>query len=456
MSSHPTEHLATTGWSNRARIRLRSLVVRPWRSQMPSQPLLAGLTMLLGLIAFATLLVVVGVGTTPIPWGEVLLMAALVSIASAMTIDFGVSYSYSCSDTFLIVTCMLLDPSAAALVMIAYATMEFVFATSSWHRAIITAAWACVVGASGIGAAAVLTNWFDVTDTWTVPIVAAGIYLALNVLVELLHAGTMLLRPKSSHDAVTEPPSLRGMFVESAHFAGVQMAFVVPMATVGVVVWQSTPWVFALLLTPFVAMWYTTHQAAALEDARKRMHLDGLTGLANRAGFIERAEQEIAISLIERAPAALIMGDLDNFKRVNDNLGHLIGDDVLRTAAAAFHQSREDGVQLVGRYGGEEFVALITGYECERAVEIAEGIRAGIEESLDKWGTTISLGVAYLEWGDRLESLIDRADVSLYAAKHAGKNRVFHRAPDADGPCEAERTPEIEIQMARRAPRNAA
>jgi len=178
------------------------------------------------------------------------------------------------------------------------------------------------------------------------------------------------------------------------------------------------------------------------------MHLDSLTGLTNRAGFAERADRELALALAEPRPAAMIMGDLDDFKRVNDNLGHIIGDEVLRAAAAAFSRARDNGARVVGRYGGEEFVALITGDACLDVVAIAEHIRADVELSLTEYGTTISLGIAYLERDDRLESLIDRADKCLYAAKYAGKNRVYHRRPAADEPSVADETPSIDELVA--------
>jgi diguanylate cyclase (GGDEF)-like protein len=122
------------------------------------------------------------------------------------------------------------------------------------------------------------------------------------------------------------------------------------------------------------------------------------------------------------------MCDIDHFKLVNDTYGHLIGDQVLHMVAERFKRNLRE-VDLLGRYGGEEFVALLTEVDCGRGRDVGERLRASIEapafrvEDQDV-SVSISVGVADITDCPNLEILLDRADQALYEAKQSGRNRV--------------------------------
>lgn len=150
---------------------------------------------------------------------------------------------------------------------------------------------------------------------------------------------------------------------------------------------------------------------------------DGLLEIFDRASF----DADLTHALASTQKVALIMVDVDHFKNVNDRYGHLIGDEVLRRVAKVL-SVRSDGKQHVEyRYGGEELAVIVTGHETARVAEIAETIRADVEQLRFEGHdlvVTVSLGVA--EAGDDRDqkSLVAKADRALYKAKQDGRNRV--------------------------------
>lgn len=165
--------------------------------------------------------------------------------------------------------------------------------------------------------------------------------------------------------------------------------------------------------------------------------VDGLTGLANRRRFDEVLDQECRRARRERAPLALIMTDVDFFKKYNDNYGHHGGDECLRRVAAVLSESARRPADLAARYGGEEF-ALVLPHTTEiGAARVAETLRAGVAGlnilhagSAAAPHVTLSLGVAVAEpdsSGLNPSTLIERADSALYEAKGAGRNRYAVR-----------------------------
>ncbi|MFY9580250.1 MAG: diguanylate cyclase [Gaiellaceae bacterium] len=173
----------------------------------------------------------------------------------------------------------------------------------------------------------------------------------------------------------------------------------------------------------------------ALENARlhriveRQARVDGLTGLANR----RQCEDQLATELarVERfgGPLAVVFGDLDNFKEVNDRFGHPTGDVVLREFAHTLEEGIRD-VDLAGRWGGEEFVLVLPGTDLDGAVQVAERIRAARAERVvlsaegEPIRVTASFGVAAFPEASTAEGLLAAADGALYQAKRAGKNRV--------------------------------
>ena len=152
---------------------------------------------------------------------------------------------------------------------------------------------------------------------------------------------------------------------------------------------------------------------------------DELTGLYNRRHLMDALEQELRRTRRLKHGFALLMADVDHFKRYNDTHGHLAGDAALRRVAAILRESTRD-VDCAARYGGEEFVVLAPETDAAGAVAIAERIRGRVEaDQMIRGGVTLSTGVAqFPDGGETAESLLASADGALYEAKRQGRNRV--------------------------------
>jgi diguanylate cyclase (GGDEF)-like protein len=158
-----------------------------------------------------------------------------------------------------------------------------------------------------------------------------------------------------------------------------------------------------------------------------RANTDSLTGLLNREGLHAAAQDKLAG--IERV--AVLVLDLDHFKQINDRHGHLTGDDVLRAVAGRARRALRDS-DLLGRFGGEEFVAVLPGAPESAAVAAAERVRASVGDHpvstrMGRVNVTVSIGV--VSSSGPLVDLIARADMALYEAKADGRNRVRVDAP---------------------------
>jgi len=169
---------------------------------------------------------------------------------------------------------------------------------------------------------------------------------------------------------------------------------------------------------------------AARESMRHAATHDSLTGLLNRSEIFVMLERELERSRRERQPLAVMLADIDYFKKVNDTLGHLFGDETLRDIARRFH-SRLRVYDSVGRYGGEEFLLVLPNCEAEAAMERANELRETIAATPvvnagQERVVTASIGVAISDCTGikEIEGLLNRADAALYAAKENGRNRV--------------------------------
>ncbi len=170
----------------------------------------------------------------------------------------------------------------------------------------------------------------------------------------------------------------------------------------------------------------------SLDAIRAESLTDPLTGLGNRKYFDRSIDNAVQTALANGQPLSLLMFDIDHFKSFNDSYGHLTGDQVLRLVGMSLKQTIK-GQDITARYGGEEFAVVLPNTALRQALTVADHIRRAVmSKELKKKSTgeilgrvTISVGVSILKAGDDTDSLIERADACLYAAKRNGRNRVI-------------------------------
>lgn len=178
-----------------------------------------------------------------------------------------------------------------------------------------------------------------------------------------------------------------------------------------------------------------------LEMAHNEARTDGLTGVNNRKAFDEALAREVAAASANGKALCLVIGDIDHFKKFNDTFGHQTGDQVLKLVANCLKTGALEQ-HIVARYGGEEFAVVMPATEINLAETVTNKIRETVQarelvkrstgESLGR--VTMSMGIALLRPGETGASLIKRADTCLYAAKHAGRNRVITDMHEAEIP----------------------
>jgi diguanylate cyclase (GGDEF)-like protein len=161
--------------------------------------------------------------------------------------------------------------------------------------------------------------------------------------------------------------------------------------------------------------------------------VDALTGLHNRRWMQNMFDRELQRSKMGNIPLAALMLDIDFFKKVNDDHGHLAGDAVLAVVAQATSMSLRPS-DMVVRYGGEEIAIFLPNTQTADALNVAERVRAAVEArpiDLPEGGflrVTVSIGIAQIAANDTVDLLLDRADKGLYEAKHTGRNRCILQA----------------------------
>ncbi|MHB8474268.1 MAG: GGDEF domain-containing protein [Gammaproteobacteria bacterium] len=173
---------------------------------------------------------------------------------------------------------------------------------------------------------------------------------------------------------------------------------------------------------------YPLRNALLYRDALQSANTDPLTGLNNRAALETALRREIDLAQRHNAPLSLIVADIDHFKTINDTYGHAVGDNALQALAKCAARTTR-GSDILFRYGGEEFVVLLSNTGPNGALLLAERLRRAVHEMPLVCGDacfnmSISAGLSTLEPGDGVENLFQRADNGLYLAKQEGRNRV--------------------------------
>jgi len=173
-----------------------------------------------------------------------------------------------------------------------------------------------------------------------------------------------------------------------------------------------------------VEQYKTLREKENLEEEVRRLSItDDLTGLYNHRHFFKTLEAELARLKRQKTSLSLLMFDLDNFKKYNDLYGHLEGDRVLKTVGEIVKNSVRSNVDTGYRYGGDEFTVLLIGASADRAMTIAERIRASIEQAKSHH-ITVSIGLSEYRDHFDLEGFVKSADDAMYHAKNSGGNRV--------------------------------
>ncbi len=188
--------------------------------------------------------------------------------------------------------------------------------------------------------------------------------------------------------------------------------------------------IWLLLLLAMISLWVQMTQLHMLMRLYREATRDALTGLVNRRVLFRWLEQDIIARRDHDGALSVLLFDLDLFKRVNDTFGHLAGDAVLQAFANVLRRSLPEGA-IVGRYGGEEFMALLPGNDKAQARVAAEHIRSLCHDTLvrspdsdETIAFTTSIGVAQWRHGETAEELLGRVDQGLYQAKESGRDLV--------------------------------
>jgi diguanylate cyclase (GGDEF)-like protein len=254
-----------------------------------------------------------------------------------------------------------------------------------------------------------------------------------TVLALLAYTGTSFALMAGGVYLATRPPKLRQL-VPGRDDAISEGTALILGAITAVLVW-NTPW-----LTPAsLILLGVLHRASLVQQLQVAARTDSKTGLLHAGAWQDLARDELARSARDHSPATVLLLDLDLFKKINDTYGHIVGDHALQAVADCLRRELRS-YDAVGRYGGEEFVALLAGVDSDEANDIAERIHTRIRAlELDSGArVTASIGLAhYPHHAFDVTDLLQQADTALFAAKAAGRNctrtaALKSSAPTAD------------------------
>ncbi len=191
-----------------------------------------------------------------------------------------------------------------------------------------------------------------------------------------------------------------------------------------------------MTFAPYLLVAYLTSLLAAdLKNAREGLEqlsdTDELTGLKNRRAFNSALDAEIKKAIRYKRPFTVLMLDADDLKAVNDQFGHAVGDKLIITIAQVVQESLRN-TDVLARFGGDEFVAILTETPENRGIEVAERVRSSVENTSFSFegarvSSTISIGVScFTDGAPMADEIVAQADKKLYESKHKGKNSVSH------------------------------
>jgi len=312
-----------------------------------------------------------------------------------------------------------------------FVTLEKELASDlAWLRVLITAVLVLVVLATRTGRSLCHVQWM-----------LAGLVVTLNL---FTFASKVILEDSASQGVLFGYSLFPYLYIAMLSIfphtvvEGVRLSMITVLFVAALHLYQGSLNSFSALsdfwflsLLSAVALWAQIGQMQMLLRLYRQATRDSLTGLYNRARLMTNIE--MAVEYVNRSAdihlVAIMMFDLDKFKKVNDTYGHLAGDDVLKCFAEILRSSlRTDDV--AGRYGGAEFVALLANTKADDALAVAERIRRSCESALVKTRNghqvkfTTSIGIVFYQQGEQISALLDRADDNLYKAKFEGRNRV--------------------------------
>ncbi|VAW59292.1 diguanylate cyclase (GGDEF domain) with PAS/PAC sensor [hydrothermal vent metagenome] len=173
---------------------------------------------------------------------------------------------------------------------------------------------------------------------------------------------------------------------------------------------------------------YPLRNAIQYKKASLLAHCDALTGAKNRSTFDDSLGREISLAQRYGQDFTLLVVDIDHFKKINDTYGHSSGDEVLKAVTTTFQASIR-ATDMLFRYGGEEFVILLSNSDCQQSSRIADRVLGSVRDinmqlSGQEVDLSVSIGMACLDVQDTAQTLFDRADAAMYEAKNEGRDQI--------------------------------
>ncbi len=354
------------------------------------------------------------------------LLVPLTAAAQLFMVDAPNRQSYHATPAFLLAAILLLQPPLLILLVVLAMLPEWLKYRYPWYIQTFNMA----------------TYLLNVLAAWAVfHVVADGGALATGWRAAAAAALTAATFTVLNHAMVAAVLRLaRGIEIrESGVLAWQSVGTDISLLCVGVgmaVMWTVTPPFVALTIAPL----FLFYRALFVPQLQEEAYHDAKTGLLTARRSLGAFREEIALLQRKPRPTAVIMADLDLLRNVNNSLGHLAGDEVLRVIGGVLRRSLR-GDDVAGRFGGEEFFILLRDTDAKRALVVAGRLRAAVEatsipitDSPEPLRITISLGVAaFPEPCRQPDRLLYEADVALYRSKRNGRNRVTLAAPTDDG-----------------------